>query len=428
MKPHLNHKILDSSNSIGKYNIFSRNFLLFYTSWIVLFSFSKYILFKGDPPFSISFIKETLIVVFFYFLLLELMFRRFMIDKFYFLWSIKWFLPLLTIGFLYFVIDVKRGAPIFRSIDSLKDFLFPFVIILVGVISGSRRSFNLVDFMRPFTFFMILILLFSLYQVFFFSLDDFIKYGMWEGEEKLGHILRVTAKGETLFGNRPRGIFGNALAMGFAGIFMFYVGCLGLKVDPKFRTLYILNIIFSVVVIIFTYSRTAYAAFAISILTQLKINWKNVFTYLIIFPVFFYIFWIMTFHSSKLDYSSIGHINSYLITFEYVKDNPFGYGISFSGVREGQIGVDGNYLYVLLNVGIIGLAVYLSSYYYFYKVARFFYEEYAAKAVRGVVIALLASSFFVYIHENSATWLSHLWIGIVIGHFTGDKYYEQSLG
>ena len=103
-------------------------------------------------------------------------------------------------------------------------------------------------------------------------------------------------------------------------------------------------------------------------------------------------------------------------------ENPFGHGISFAGIRKGQVGFDGNYLFILMNIGIFGLIAYLWTYYNLYKASYHLSHEAPKKALRGILIAYMASSLLVYIHGSGSVWIAHLWLGLVIGFFTSENH------
>ena len=127
-----------------------------------------------------------------------------------------------------------------------------------------------------------------------------------------------------------------------------------------------------------------------------------------------------TFNGSTFDPSTLGHMLAYIRAADLIRVQPLGYGISFAGARPNQTGFDGDYLTVLLNVGPIGLILFLAAFRHFYQQAKSLslipHLQTISLGIRGMLIAYCLTMITLLIQPNGACRLIDLWIGVLLGY------------
>lgn len=397
--------------------------IYFFILWLFFYSAVKYLVFRGVSPPAVGGIKDVTLTAMVLLGILGVVLNGLRVKRHYVWREMKWFVPILLVSFAYFFLDIFKGQSFYESLYSLRDYLFPFVLLLLGVMIGAGYNFNLKHFMRFFSLIFIMIFLYAIYQFFFFTIDTVLEHGLIEDDAKFFRFIKVGSQGEKLFGIRSFGVFSSPLEMAFASIFIFYNGVLGYKIDvKKYKAIHVICIILSFIVLYFTYTRTAIIALAASLYASSIFNKKiKIAMGIIGFPLLLYWIYRLTFISGGIDLSTTSHLMAFVKTYEYILQNPFGYGISFSGMRDGQIGVDGNFLYVLLNLGPLGLLAYLFAYINIFSSASLFQKSDTEQAMRSAIISFLICSLTMFIHPGAASWAFHLWIGILLGSLARQK-------
>jgi hypothetical protein len=121
-----------------------------------------------------------------------------------------------------------------------------------------------------------------------------------------------------------------------------------------------------------------------------------------------------------LDSSTMTHLAAIGDSFVYFAKQPWGYGISFSGGRPTQVPLAdaGDLLELLLNVGPLGLFMFLRIYWKLLKTATPSSAsptvQACGSALQSSVVCLLVS-MMQGVYFGSTSWIFHLWLGILAG-------------
>ena len=149
-----------------------------YVAWMLTDNFSTFFVFHGQPPIAVVAMKDILIGLFVLGgVALKLSSASALQIR---IWTSRdrWFIGLTLIALIYFVVDIARAGNLGESVHGLRDFLAPFIVLLIGTIVGSRPGFSARFFVNFVAATLAVVMVFAIYQYFAFSVDDLVKYGI----------------------------------------------------------------------------------------------------------------------------------------------------------------------------------------------------------------------------------------------------------
>ncbi|MDP9049789.1 MAG: hypothetical protein M3O31_03565 [Acidobacteriota bacterium] len=402
-------------------------FLCMLVLWMLVDSGSTYFVFHGNPPLAMVAMKDILPALF---VLgggaLKLSSSSALRWK---LWhsSLRWFYALVLIAIVYFIVDIARAGDVAESVHGLRDFLAPFVVLLIGTTVGARPGFGARFFVDFIAAVFAIVMLFALYQYFAFSTDDLIKYAVID-PSNLGRLtagfVQNDSSGLSLGTVRALGVFDSPLVLGIVSVMVIcnsWVG-FGWSKGPR-RLLHCGVIALAILALGASYTRAAQIGLIVAILVLARSFARRGWLIGISLVAAILPFGLLrTFNGSNLDPSTVGHLLAYARALELLRVRPLGYGISFAGTRPTQTGFDGDYLNLLLNVGPFGLILFLAAFTHFYRQAKRLsssrHLQTLSMAVRGMLISYCIAMIALMIQTNGGCRIIDLWIGVMLGFGT----------
>jgi hypothetical protein len=420
------------------YAIRSRRGLLFavaFILWMIVYSGCYYFLFRGHPPAVFVAIKDAILMGYIFLATSMFCIRGFRLSTAVRMFVENWLLPLVLIALVYFAIDIQRAGSLIESVHSLRDLFMPFVILGIGIALGSRSNFPVVIFLRWFALLSIPVLLLGIYEHFFFTYMDAAKFGLIDESRTFSNFVRANASGDQILGVRSFGVFDSSIGMGLFCSAAFFNSTCGRRLSkPPERWLHNMVLVISVTALVFTFERATLGGALFGWLFTLRIpQAKKLFVSLVLVSGFCALMAWFTIAGGSLDLSTLGHLAAFGTTFMYLADKPWGYGISFSGTRPSQVPLDGDYLNVLLNVGPLGLFMFLRIYWKLLKIVKLSSSsskvQACGSAVQAGAICLLVTMTVLMVYPNSGSWIFHLWLGVLAGvSITPDSTLNRAYG
>lgn len=197
--------------------------------------------------------------------------------------------------------------------------------------------------------------------------------------------------------------FASPLEFGVFANLCFAVSLILFKVQTRFRVIYVITAVMSVFCLLYSYSRAPIAGFFLMLffLAIIYGYWRYLLSAFIILLVFVgSIFWLGSedlrfFFLDTItlsDSSSLGHVLEWIRGVESMASNPFGLGLATSGNGGGvlddlQVGGENQFIIYGVQMGVLGLFIYLLLVIYGIK--------YALKAYQNTKGALISALPFV---------------------------------
>jgi len=390
-------------------------------------NFSTFFVFHGQPPIAVVAMKDILIGLF---VLGGIAVKASSPSPPVLrvrIWTSRdrWFIELALIALIYFIVDIARAGNLGESVHGLRDFLAPFIVLLIGTIVGSRAGFEIRLFVNFVAATLAVVMVFAIYQYFAFSIDDLVKYGVVDPKFALnpvGGYVQSDSMGQNLTTVRSIGVFDSSLILGIVSVMVILNSWIGWSWSKSTGKLLHGGVIaLAFLALGASYSRASQVGLIVATLVLARSAFRRgrlvaISLVLIILPFGL----LRTFNGSGLDLSTLGHIFAYVRAADLIRVRPLGYGISFAGMRPTQTGFDGDYLNVLLNVGPVGLILFLAAFRHFYRQAKLLssspHLQPISLGIRGMLIAYCLTMITLLIQPNGACRIIDLWIGVLLGY------------
>jgi hypothetical protein len=385
------------------------------------YSTGYYFLFHGHPPAAFVSNKDG-IVAGFLFLSLALYFvggfhSQPLIRKI----IVNWLLPFFVVACAYCWLDFARAGSLVESLHSLRDLLMPISIAVMGIAIGSRKQFAIGTFVIFFAILSIPILLSGFYQHFFFTYADAIRFGLIDDTRHFFGFVRTSAEGEPIAGIRSFGIFDAPIGMALFCSAALFNSVLGTRISkaPQ-RWLHQVVVVLAATVLMLTFVRATFVGALLGWLLALRVRgrYKLLLT-VVLGSASLLMLARLTLAGTGFDPSTMGHLIAFADTFTYLAQKPWGYGISFAGTRATQVPIDGDYLNIILNVGPLGLLLFVRIYWMLVKSSQSStispLMATCASARNSGVLCLLVTMLVLMVYPTSASWIFHLWLGVISG-------------
>jgi hypothetical protein len=402
-------------------------FACVYFGWILVDNFSAYFVFHGQPPIIVVAMKDILIGLFVLGgVALKLSSPSALQIR---IWTSRdrWFYGLSLIAIIYFIVDIFRAGNLAESTHGLRDFLAPFIVLLIGTIIGSRKGFNARFFVTFVAVVSAIVMIMAIYQYLTFSLDDLRRFGIVNQEHARGDpatFLQLDAGGN-VGGVRGLGVFDTPLVLGIFSVMVIFNSWVGFGWSKGIRKiLHCGAIAVAFIALYISFSRSAQLGLVVATLILAKAySRRGWLVAIVLVAILLPIVVSRTFVDGlRVEPSTLSHIFTYARAAELLRAQPFGYGISFAGTRPDQTGFDGDYLNVLMNAGPIGLILFLAAFRHFYRQAKHFSSttdlQTTSLAIRGMLIAYTLTMVALMIHTDGGCRVIYLWIGVLLGYGT----------